>query len=821
MAHNIRTLALTLLAACSVTAPSHAATHLTIQSDQILLNNQPTKLIGLRCSNALISDATTNDLIQALDLYRSYGLNTVSVFLMGSRFGDVKGYLPDASLNPIYLDRLERILRATDERDMATIVGCLYWSTSKAKEDLAHWTQSDAERAIANTAHWLAEKGFRHVILDPDNEGMAVRANNWRVEALIQAAKQANPALVVANNTRQDPPNEDLNMHFGKPETGKPWLDSEATPDKAPGGYWGRFSKQTHQANPEFYNYSRIGRYTDEMKANQFKQTREELDGFNGYILASTWLQCSPNEGVNGPFTNPGGRSKLGSNDDENAPWNTGIDAIHPDAGILWWLEFVRDNCSKATNEAAWRQKAQVAVQAAIPQAQGDPTRPVYHFRPPAQWMNDICGAIYYQGDYHVFYQYNPFNGDRWGDDYTLWAHARSKDLVHWEDLHWSFLPMKEHGEIRCNSGCITLDDNGKPIIFYTYVPIDGSQPREQWGVTPLDDDLIRWQRVNDQPLMAAGMNGVPANVNRGWSDPFVFRSNGRTFVTFKSCGGLVCEARDKELTQWQYAGKMEGVDGECPNFFPLDNKWVLIRSTQPLSYLTGDFDAQTVGFKSAGPVRMMDYGFGKNPPQDRAWTRGLYGTNAFTDEHGRRILLGWICGFKPNRGWNGCMSLPRVLTLDNDNNLIQTPAPELKQLRGNHCKIGSRTLTSESQRLDGIRGDTLEIIAKFTAGTAQSFGLRLRQSDNGQNAVTIRCTANNLNVAGTDVPVPLDDRTRELRLHIFLDKSVLEVFMGDGRTSVTRVEYPGEHDLNVSIFAENGIATLESLDAWQMTSIW
>jgi len=355
---------------------AHAGdTHLTVHADQILLNHRPTKLIGLRCSNALISDAGTNGLIAAFDLYRSYGVNTVSVFLMGSRFGDVKGYLPDGSLNPVYRDRLERILRATDERGMATIVGCLYWSTSRAKEDLTAWTQADADKAVANTARWLRDKGFTHVILDPDNEGMAVRAEGWSVESLIRAAKAAYPDLVVANNTKQNPPNEDLNMHFGKPEAGKPWLDSEATPDKTPGGYWGRFSKQTHQAiearmanarradngSPvlqdqtsaslpaenadikKFYNYSRIGRYTAEMKADQFRQTREELERFNGYVFAGTWLQCGAAEGVGGPFTKPGGRSNLGSNSDEHAAWNTDIDTIHPDAGILWWLEFIRD----------------------------------------------------------------------------------------------------------------------------------------------------------------------------------------------------------------------------------------------------------------------------------------------------------------------------------------------------------------------------------------------------------------------------------------------------------------------------------------------
>lgn len=87
------------------------------------------------------------------------------------------------------------------------------------------------------------------------------------------------------------------------------------------------------------------------------------------------------------------------------------------------------------------RQKAKAAVKANIPRAEKDPTRPVYHFRPPAQWMNDISGAIYYKGYYHAFYHYNPFSDSNWGVHNGLWAHTRSKDLVHWEDLPWTFLP--------------------------------------------------------------------------------------------------------------------------------------------------------------------------------------------------------------------------------------------------------------------------------------------------------------------------------------------------------------------------------------------
>lgn len=476
--------------------------------------------------------------------------------------------------------------------------------------------------------------------------------------------------------------------------------------------------------------------------------------------------------------------------------------------------------CGRADNTD--RQKAIAAVEAAVPKARKDQTRPVYHFRPPAQWMNDICGAIYYKGYYHIFYQYNPFSGDRWGSDYTLWAHARSRDLVHWEDLPWALLPMKDRGERRCNSGCVTLDGNGRPMIFYTFVPSrkDATHlgKREHWGAIALDDELISWRRVKDEPLMAAGMNGVPANTNSGWSDPFVFRSDGRTFVTFKSCNGLVCEAQDKALTQWKYAGRIDGVDGECPNFFALENKWVLLRSTTPLTYMVGDFDARTISFNLSGPVTNLDYGFGKNPPKDRAWTRGLYGTNVFTDANGRRIMVGWICGFKPGRGWNGCMSLPRILALGKDNRLIQIPAPELRKLRGRCLRIKNLTIANESKLIQGARGNTLEIIAEFAPGDATTaFGLRLRCDDDGQDGITLKYADKILNVAGTEVPIAQADASNPLKLHIFLDKSVMEVFINNGRTSVTRADYPKQDNLAIAAFAENGTVTIKSLDIWRM----
>ncbi len=111
--------------------------------------------------------------------------------------------------------------------------------------------------------------------------------------------------------------------------------------------------------------------------------------------------------------------------------------------------------------------------------------------------------------------------------------------------------------------------------------------------------------------------------------------------------------------------------------------------------------------------------------------------------------------------------------------------------------------------------------VAKFAVADVEAFGLRVRQSEDGKSAITMRYAKGSLNVAGTEVALALAPESRTLTLRAFVDKSVLAVFINDGETSVTRVEYPGEDDLGVSVFAENGSVTLTSLDAWELKPIW
>jgi len=290
---------------------------LTISGENMYLNGEAFLVKGLRCSNALQSDSSTADLIRHLDTFASYGINTVSVYFMGSRFGDVKGYRPDATIDPVYGARMERIIRAADRRGMVVLVGVLYWGNSKGKVET--WEQADAERAVAGTVAWLKERDFRNVFIDIDNEGMAERARAFDPEGMIRTGKAVDPTVLLAYNGRGTPPADaDLHIHFSDPIPGKPYVESEGTVSAGtPDGYWSSYSKVDG-----LYNYINVGIHNEAYQEAQNKATADHLRRNQGYMLASTWLQAVPPKG---PNQRPGGMG---------TPENP---------GIRWWLEYVRD----------------------------------------------------------------------------------------------------------------------------------------------------------------------------------------------------------------------------------------------------------------------------------------------------------------------------------------------------------------------------------------------------------------------------------------------------------------------------------------------
>ncbi len=471
--------------------------------------------------------------------------------------------------------------------------------------------------------------------------------------------------------------------------------------------------------------------------------------------------------------------------------------------------------------------KANASTAAAAEKVKDDPTRPTYHVLAPGNWVNDPNGPVYYKGFYHLFYQHNPY-GDEWGNMH--WGHVRSKDLAHWEHLPIALWPSKPLGEDHVFSGAAAIGPDGRPLIFYTSI---GGRLPEQWAAVPEDDDLIRWKKHPANPILTETLHG-DTKVHE-WRDPFLFKSGGRTYMVLggnlnasQGGEGVVCvyRAEDEELTKWTYLGVLfkhpdtAVKNVECPLFFPLDGKWVLIVSQgQPVDWFVGDLDESTMRFTPTSRGK-LDYG-------------QLYAPNVLmNDPKGRKILWGWVNGVPGGKGWRHCLSLPRVLSIGKDGRLRQQPVGELEELASGSSSTGLVPgVEGKPAVLPDVRGDAIRLAVELDLGQAKSVGLDILRSDDGRRSVPIRFDGRTLDVAGTKAPVEV--RPGEpLRLAIFVDHSIVEVVDGDmlpklhneasWSTWITRVVDYRPGDVGVAAVAEGGRAgSVAVMDARPIGSIW
>ncbi|MBT3606539.1 MAG: glycoside hydrolase family 32 protein [Candidatus Latescibacteria bacterium] len=458
-------------------------------------------------------------------------------------------------------------------------------------------------------------------------------------------------------------------------------------------------------------------------------------------------------------------------------------------------------------------EKATLAIQDAIPQAEKDPFRPVFHFRPPARWMNDPNGTMFHNGYYHVFYQLHPF-GDTHGPMY--WGHTRSKDLAHWEHLPIGLCPSHDRGETDCYSGCAWKTEDGTPILIYTKVD-KSTKPHpdfEQWAAVPQDEDLIHWEKYANNPIMEK-----QPEFGASWRDPFVFEENGRTFAVVGACevGTPLYEATNADLTQWQYLDLMCDISTECPNFFKINEKYILLSSPyRPVEYHIGDFDANAPSFTIQNEG-VLDQG---EVNEKGRMKNGFYASNICFNERRQCILFGWVRGWEAGRGWNGCLALPRMLTVDPQNRPRQIPIPALRELRDQHTHIAATEITN-THVLSDIQSDTFEMLAVIEPGTATQYGLSIRCDQAGASGIDITYDGQNLTVANVSFPFAFDPGEPALFLHLFHDKSVLEVFANGGRAVSTQVVMPTLENQNIAVLSNGGTAHLKSADIWTLKSIW
>lgn len=452
-----------------------------------------------------------------------------------------------------------------------------------------------------------------------------------------------------------------------------------------------------------------------------------------------------------------------------------------------------------------------------------DPQRPAYHFHAPAQWMDDPNGIIYHKGWYHMMYSLNPDTAAQragmvyrtesskwdpsdpdWTGGRTVWGHARSRDLVHWEHLPIALYPETDKDEYFIWFGCTAINDEGTPVAIYTSIghkrnPTDSA---EQWMWYGEDDELIHWQPFEGNPL-------ITEEAHEGkkiweWRDPFVFKHGGKAYMILggkqdEQDGGkavvLLYEAANPAYSAWNYRGvlfeypdpDMRGC--ECPNMARLGDKWVLLLSPfGPVEYFIGDIDFQNCRFywQKTGKADI---------------SQNFYASNVMYDDKGRCLMWGAIEGFANTRGWNGINSLPRHIWLDEAGDFRQDIPEEISALRK-----GAGIQVKSGKNGASFTSSLLEIQAKLVPSDTAC--IRLTSQD-----VSVDITLENGHVSVGGYSVPLAPDEEACFFHIFVDKSVMEVVVGK-RNCISVVIQPLLGPCEVTLASAQNTAHLY---AWEL----
>ena len=470
-----------------------------------------------------------------------------------------------------------------------------------------------------------------------------------------------------------------------------------------------------------------------------------------------------------------------------------------------------------------------------------DPHRPRFHFLPAKNWMNDPNGLIEWRGQYHLFYQHNPYGAAHAN---MHWGHAVSDDLVGWTELPVALVPQPGGPDAGgCWSGC-AVDNHGVPTFVYT-----GVNPQTVCLATPSptsSDDLLAWQQHPANPVIA----GPPAELagpSRGdFRDPYVWRSGEQWHMVIGSKtdeGGVVLRYRSDDLVTWEYLGVLlrgearqsepysTGAMWECPNFFPLDGQHMLVLSAQsdrgellyPV-YYAGMFDGEQLTPAAQG---ILVHG------------SSFYAPQVLRLADGRTVMWGWLKEGRPVEaalaaGWSGVMSLPIELTWLPEGRVGLRPVEELRALRGQHWHLENIEVgLAVAGLLSGVQGDCLEIEAVLVPGAGAVFAIELRRTEAGaaQARLVYDEALGRLSVEpGPTAPstvasperyaAPLrPDADGLVRLHIFLDCSVVEVFANDHTCLAARV-YPADAaGLGVELVCEAGTVRVLSLNIWTLAA--
>jgi len=497
-----------------------------------------------------------------------------------------------------------------------------------------------------------------------------------------------------------------------------------------------------------------------------------------------------------------------------------------------------------------------------------DPHRPKFHHLPPEGFFNDANGALFWNGRYHLFYlartpiQHPETPGqDRW---VAVWDHVSSRDLVHWTYHPPAVSPTLEGSMPQGIYSGGAIKNAPKPTLIY-HVPGQGTCIS-----VAKDDDLIEWEPLPQNPVIKPHTEEDEFVV----FDPAGWYENGKYYALIGNKnkrpgyeGDCTSLFTSTDLINWEYQGPFyessrkwtqESEDAACPDFYPIGNKHMLLmHGHQPYRNITHYY----IG-------TYKDERFFPEQHGRMSWLGGqLSGPESLIDDQGRNIFFAWIAesrtggkslwGYdtevEPGKNdlyaWASVVSLPRVMSLTDDGTLAIAPAPELETLRLNERQANDLTIPNNQEiTLSEMAGDVMELSVEIDPGEAKEIGVKVRCSpDNSEETLIVynhekgtlkidfskSTIENNVIYRGyyTQEPPEGENATSQeapfqlmedehLKLRIFIDRSVLEIF-ANGRQSITQRIYPSKPNSNeVRLFAKDGTGIATSIKAWDMEQV-
>ncbi len=464
-----------------------------------------------------------------------------------------------------------------------------------------------------------------------------------------------------------------------------------------------------------------------------------------------------------------------------------------------------------------------------------DPHHPIYHFTPPANWMNDPNGLVFWKGQHHLFYQFNP-SQPVWGNIH--WGHAQSPDLVHWRRLRIALAPTPGGADKDgCWSGSAFLDDDDLRF-FYTGVfpetvcmafPREGMRKLEQYIHNPV-------------------IPGAPSELKvEGFRDPEVWKEADEYYYMTVGCGiaekgGAVLLFRSSDMVDWEYLHPIlvgdirqtkpifTGSIWECPQLFRLGSQYGLLVSVYHVSKLM--YSLVFLG-------EYIDNHFYPNSVQKIDQGEGVfYAPQSFVDYKGRRILFGWVMEERSEAdcqraGWAGALSLPRTLQVDGNGKLTIEPASELVLLHKGDVVQFNGVISAQASPILGlmpIRNHEITLVLNPGENSTSGFRLAENAASDTFIAITYDQKRNMLMVETHYEKVDDDHRNvtrelsvelnteRKLELKIFVDGSIIEIYIQQIEVITIRF-YP---DYRRPLFAfgfSQGNPTAFDVKVWRMGS--